>query len=584
MIDQALKSTAPFLSLPKKTLIKNTRPRTLSPIHKGWKPNFFYFILPIISALTPWSIWGGGTIDNLSLEEKVGQLLMVHFYGGTANKDSDYLIRDIGVGGIIYFNWCNELKSPMQVQQLSNSLQESAKTTPNNIPLFIAVDQEGGPINRLKNGFTAFPSNSAVAKTKKPELARKTAVAIGSELKAVGINMTLGPVVDVNVNPENPIIGVRSFGKDPETVAVFAKEALEGYKEAGIIAVLKHFPGHGDVTVDSHQSLPVIKKSFEELTETELYPFYQLKDMSPAIMTAHLMVPCLDPSSCATLSPLITTDLLKQHLGYSGVVMTDSLVMGALLESCPNSVEASIRAFLAGADILILGGKRFIDETGIEFNLDDIRMIHEGLIEAVRKGRIPLERIDESVEKILKMKEEFHLFSWKMPDERAIIEEVQTEPSRLLAREIAELSLRTDGHPGSFSIPFKSATIAVFAPSIVQFELGSTSIVNLGKKTTLFYYPTLDPTPLDVEAALHVAAGAEILVLCTYNAWKYKSQLNIAKALVELKKTLIILALRDPQDITFLGDAKMVIPTNSPDSNTIQTAIEMLSSKTYLNN
>ncbi|WP_158227765.1 glycoside hydrolase family 3 protein [Estrella lausannensis] len=523
----------------------------------------------------------GGLIDELSLEEKVGQLLMVHFYGQSANKDSDYLIQDIGVGGIVYFNWCNELKSPMQVQQLSNTLQETAKATLHGIPLFISVDQEGGPINRLKNGFTAFPSNSAVAKTKNPSLAKKAALAIGSELKAVGINMTLGPVADVNVNLENPIIGVRSFGKDPQTVALFAQEALQGYKDAGVIAVLKHFPGHGDVTVDSHQSLPVIKKSFEELSNIELYPFRELKDKTPAIMTAHLMVPCLDPSFCTTLSPLITTDLLKKHLGYSGLVMTDSLVMGALLESCPNHVEASIRAFLAGADILILGGKRFIDETGIEFNLDDIREIHEGLVEAVCQGRIPLSKINESVEKIIHLKEEYRLFSFDLPDERAIIEDVQTEASRLLAKEIAGLSLKTDGHPGSFAIPFSNATIAVFAPSIVQFDLGRTSIVNLGKKTTLFYYPTLDPTPMDVEAALQVAAESEILVLCTYNAWKYQAQLNVVKALAALKKTLIILALRDPQDISFIGDTKMVITTYSPDSNSIQTAIEMLSSKRY---
>ena len=237
---------------------------------------------------------------------------MVHFKGEYANEESKILIQQAHVGSIIYYNWANGLTSPLQVRQLSNSLQKQAEQTPHSIPLLIAVDQEGGAVARLTQGFTIFPGNKAIGMTKDLALAERCAFAMGQELQAVGVNINLSPVVDVNSNPKNPLIGIRAFSHSPEIVTEFAKSTLKGYHSAGIITVIKHFPGHGDVEIDSHEDLPHIEKNKETLNQTELLPFVQLSTQADAIMTAHLIVKALDPLNCTTLSK-DSLDLLKRN-------------------------------------------------------------------------------------------------------------------------------------------------------------------------------------------------------------------------------------------------------------------------------
>ncbi len=340
----------------------------------------------------------------MTLEEKVGQLLMVHFQGEIANDDARLLIQDIKVGGFIYYNWSNGLTSPAQVGSLSSSLQKLAEKNQNPLPLLIAVDQEGGRVARLKEGFTIFPSNLLVAESGDPSLAEKNAFTSGNELRAVGINVNLAPVVDINSNPENPVIGCRSFGARPEVVVAFAERALKGYHRAGLLTTLKHFPGHGDVKVDSHAELPKVLKSKEELERMELYPFAKLASQTDIIMTAHLLVPALDPVQCSTLSSK-TLSYLRNVIGFDGVIMTDSLVMAGVLEKCITVEEAAIQALNAGCDILLLGGKQLIKgKSDLELTVRDIQKIHEAIIHAVKSGRVSVEKLDCSVKRILLLK------------------------------------------------------------------------------------------------------------------------------------------------------------------------------------
>ena len=211
-------------------------------------------------------------LERMTLEEKVGQLFVAHFRGEVANEDAKNLIQDVKVGGIIYYNWSNGLTSPEQARELSAGLQALSQQNRIPIPLLISADQEGGVVIRLNNGFTIFPGNKALGMTGNPKLAEEAALATGKELRAVGINMNLAPVVDVNSEPRNPVIGIRAFSDSPETVLAFGKMALSGYNQAHTIATLKHFPGHGDVLVDSHENLPVNQKSIKELEHTELLP------------------------------------------------------------------------------------------------------------------------------------------------------------------------------------------------------------------------------------------------------------------------------------------------------------------------
>ncbi len=344
---------------------------------------------------------------EMSLEEKVGQLLMVHFNGEEVNDDARALVQKTKVGGIIYYNWSNGLHGPEQVQALSAGLQKLAEANQNPIPLLIAADQEGGVVSRLNNGFPKFPGNKAVGETSNPTFAQDVAFAMGQELQAVGINMNLAPVVDINSNPRNPVIGARSFGAHAEVVLAFGEKALSGYRQAHIIATLKHFPGHGDTTVDSHEDLPIVHKSKEELERVELFPFVRLASFSEAIMTAHILVPAFDTENCSTLSEK-TLNYLRETIGFQGVIVSDSLVMGGVLKKCGTVDEAAIRALKAGCDILILGGKLLVGErAGFELTVSDIERIHSSIVEAVKTGRISEERVNQAVEKILNLKNRY---------------------------------------------------------------------------------------------------------------------------------------------------------------------------------
>jgi len=347
-------------------------------------------------------------LAKMSLEEKVGQLFMVYFDGERTNEDSIRLLKEAKIGGIILYNWANHLNSPQQVQNLCFELQEDALKYVG-IPLLIAADQEGGLVVRLKDGFTKFPANAVLGRSKNPNLALKVAYCIGKEMSSVGVNFNLAPVVDVNSNPKNPIIGSRSYGDNPELVTEFGGKSLEGYQRAGVISCLKHFPGHGDVRVDSHKELPVVCKSLSELLGLELYPFAQLAEDAPAIMTAHILFPQIDPDHCATLSKVILNDILRERLGFQGVLVTDSLTMKGVLKGHKNLEQVVFKAIEAGNDILLIGGRDLQSKTDEETHVDTIVRIFHSVVNAVRTGLIHEDRINESVKRILSLKEKYGL-------------------------------------------------------------------------------------------------------------------------------------------------------------------------------
>lgn len=348
-------------------------------------------------------------VEELSLEEKVGQLLMVNFYGEEANENAQQLIEKAFVGGIIYYNWANGLTSPLQVQRLSNGLQTLARKRPHAIPLLIAVDQEGGPVNRLVQGFTRFPGNQALGSMGDPELAKQCAYAMGQELLAVGVNMNLAPVVDI-ASVEKSVMSRRAYGSTAEKVVEFGRKAIQGYAQAGIIATLKHFPGYGEAVVDPHAELPSVRKTREELNSMELVPFRTLAGQVDAIMTAHILLPLVDPHYCATLSPTIVFGILRSEIGFKGVIISDSLIMRGVSSKSENIAEVAIQAFLAGHDILLLGGKLLHEESNNELSIQNVFEVHSKLAAAVRSGRISEERLNASVKRILALKQAYHLF------------------------------------------------------------------------------------------------------------------------------------------------------------------------------
>ncbi|MFW6229939.1 MAG: glycoside hydrolase family 3 protein, partial [Halanaerobium sp.] len=281
-------------------------------------------------------------IAAMSLEEKVGQLFQVGFSGSTVNDEIKDLIENYHIGGVIYFS--RNIKNPAQTAELSNNLQQLALDSGSGFPLFISADQEGGTVTRLK-GATHFPGNMALGAAQSKNLTEKVAQATASELKNLGINVNLAPVLDVNNNPANPVIGVRSFGEDPELVAELGMSYIKGLQSEGITATAKHFPGHGDTDTDSHLDLPIIKHQRSRLDEVELYPFKKAIEAGvDSIMTAHVYFPAIEKEEGipATLSKSVLTDLLRDELKFEGLIITDCMEMNAIVNTF-GTVEGAVR-------------------------------------------------------------------------------------------------------------------------------------------------------------------------------------------------------------------------------------------------
>ncbi|TLQ49240.1 beta-hexosaminidase [Ruoffia tabacinasalis] len=361
-------------------------------------------------------------IANMTLEEKVVQTLMPDFrnwevdgeeVGVTElNDDIRQIFADYQFGGVILFaeNVVETEQTARLVYQMQASQVES-----DHLPLLIGIDQEGGIVNRLGSG-TQLPGNMALGATNDPEYSKLAGDIIGSELEALGINVNFAPSVDINNNPKNPVIGLRSFSSDPEIVSEHGLSYIEGIKEHNVAVAAKHFPGHGDTDVDSHFGLPVVDKSFDEFMNNELLPFRAVMDAdTDMIMTAHIQFPQLESEMKvseedgsdillpATLSPSILTDLVRDEMAYEGIVITDALNMEAIANNF-GEVETSILSKKAGADILLMP---VIIRSNDDLTLLD--KVIQGLVDAVESEDIPMDNIDNSVRRILTLKEELGL-------------------------------------------------------------------------------------------------------------------------------------------------------------------------------
>jgi len=377
--------------------------------------------------------WINDLVKGMTLEQKVGQLFVPAF---ADRAEAERMIKRYHVGGFIYFP--DNARDPVQTARLSNALQRMSK-----IPLLLGVDEEQGLVSRLPY-LTAFPGNMALGATGQPQLAREAARVTGTELRLLGINQNYAPVADVNVNPANPVIGVRSFGSDPGLVSQMLAGAVQGYQDAGVAATAKHFPGHGDTNVDSHTGLPVIKHTRRQWERLDAPPFQAaVRQGVDAIMTAHIVVPGLDDSGDpATMSHAVLTGLLRRHLGYRGVIVTDSLQMAGARQKY-GATRAAVRAVQAGADQLLMP--------------PDVASAHAAVTAAVRRGAISRQRLEESVTRILTLKARRGLFGDVQVDPTRAAQVVGSRAHREVARRVAEASITLVRNKGGV-LPLRSGT------------------------------------------------------------------------------------------------------------------------------
>ncbi|HEY4643652.1 MAG TPA: glycoside hydrolase family 3 protein, partial [Bacteroidota bacterium] len=363
------------------------------------------------------------TLRRLQLEEKIGQMIMARAYGTyfSIASDSyerlDHLVRRLKVGGFVFFRG-----DVYETAVLVNRLQSTAE-----VPLLIAADMERGVAMRVRRA-TLFPDAMALGATRDTGLAERMGEVIAQEGRALGVHQNYAPVLDLNNNPKNPVINVRSFGEDPTLVSRLTIALIHGLQKGGVVATVKHFPGHGDTEIDSHLGLPVLSFTRGRLDSLELVPFKQAISAGvSSIMIAHLALPNVDTTGIpATLSPVVVQQLLRSDLHFNGLIVTDALEMAAVVNQF-SVAEIAVRAVKAGSDMLLLPA----DEE------HSIRAIAA----AVRRGEISESRIDESVRRILSTKAALGLPEHRQVDLRLIPEVVGTRDHLALAKDIARRSI-----------------------------------------------------------------------------------------------------------------------------------------------
>ncbi len=328
---------------------------------------------------------------EMPIEQKIGQRLMIALPGKSMNLYTESILKNYHPGGVVFFGY--NIADSKGLSEFTAALQ-SASIRYSKVPMFISIDQEGGRVGRIIDGVTQFPGNMAAGIVNDEKLVYQWGRILGLQLRSLGINMNLAPVLDVNNNPDNPVINTRSFGADVDVVSDLGVSYMKGLQESRCISVGKHFPGHGDTNTDSHLSLPVIHYDMDRLNSVELAPFDEAVDSGiDGIMTAHIAFPeILGNNDSATISRFFLTEVLREKMGFNGIIITDDMEMNAISRE-HDMGEAAIRTVLAGSDVVLFSS----------FG-PSLEKISKALINAVKTGRISEDRINESVKRIIEMK------------------------------------------------------------------------------------------------------------------------------------------------------------------------------------
>ncbi|MFL4904272.1 glycoside hydrolase family 3 protein [Streptomyces sp. MMS24-I2-30] len=514
-------------------------------------------------------------ISRMTLEEKVGQLFVMRVYGHSATApdqaDIDANLNEIGVrtaaeliakyrvGGIIYFTWAHNTRDPRQIAELSNGIQRASLDQPRGLPVIIATDQEHGAVCRIGKPATLFPGAMALGAGGSRADARTLGRISGEELRAMGVNQDYSPDADVNVNPANPVIGVRSFGADPDAVAALVAAEVTGYQSAGVAATTKHFPGHGDTAVDSHYGFPVITHSRDQWEELDAVPFRAaIRAGIDSIMTAHIQFPALDDSGDpATLSRPILTGILRGELAYDGVVVTDSLGMEGVRTKYGDD-RVPVLALQAGVDQLL--------------NPPTLDVAWNAVLNAVREGELTEARLDESILRILRLKARLGLFDDPYADAERVGRTVGTAAHLATADRIAERTttlLVNEGGVLPLSHRTQRRVLVVGAdPASPSGTTGPPTGVLAAALTELGFTATAlstgtDPSADAVARTVAAARDADAVVVATYNVSATSTQKSLVAQLLATGRPVVAVAVRNPYDVAQLPSVPACLATYS---------------------
>jgi beta-N-acetylhexosaminidase len=520
----------------------------------------------------------------LTLEEKVGQVFMFGFAGKNP-EGATRLIEDLHPGGIIYF--ARNTGTIEEVSSLSRSLQECAAHTGSEIPLLIAADQEGGIVSRLKSDIPRMPGPMALAAAASNgdhSLVYRASRAMGLQLRAAGINMNFAPVLDVNNNPKNPVIGIRSFGEDPSLVANFGVMAIGGFISAGVIPVGKHFPGHGNTSVDSHLALPVLSRSIAELESCELVPFKAaIQANIPAIMSAHIVFQAIDPQNPATLSSAVISDLLRGTLGFKGLAVTDCLEMNAISRHVGTAAGA-LSAFKAGCDLLL-----------ISHTYEVQRQAYSALMKAVKTGKITEDRLDAAVNRILRLKETFQLpndLSVEIAHDSRfgkLSHDLHVRSTTLVKDEHNSIPIRpADGENLRICIAIpKPKRQALVENPVEKLSTSADPSWKLNRQTDLAISlsnlcPNAEITevfmqdPTSIEQCILLSSKVHATIVLSENATIDENQAKFIQKVVSEAPNVVLVATRNPYDISVAPAVGTYLCTYGTQSEAMESLAEVL--------
>ena len=493
--------------------------------------------------------------NPLSTAPQIGQLFMVGFDGFEPNEHIIHMIKKHHIGGVILFR--RNVKSPAQVKALCHELQ-TINAAVNTTPLLIAIDQEGGMVMRLEHGVTPQPSAMAYQAAGSVEWCQKMYQINGDELHQMGINFNLAPVLDVNNNPLNPVIGVRSFGEDVATVSRFGSAALRGLQAGGVLSCAKHFPGHGDTSTDSHLGSALVPHLRERLEQIELAPFKAaIAAQVDAIMTAHVIFPAIEdaPNLPATLSKKVLTHLLRHELGFTGLIITDCMEMEAIAATV-GVTQGSLATLQAGADMVLISHSQ-------ERQVEAICAVQN----ALQTGQIDKSIIDAANAQIAQIKNKNSVKNWQANFEKKL--NLRQTNSLEVSQAVHKHAVQIQGDltPINRNIPIQLITVEVLKRTEIDEAVltleGRSSMFNLLQQQQLSVQEiAISPevTPAEMAAVLDFIGApnsqtpALQIIVQTYNAVLFEGQQKILNALPH--HNLWLVAGRLPYDLDLIKEAK----------------------------
>ncbi len=506
---------------------------------------------------------------DLSVDELVGQVFMIAVDTEIARtREADIRAGRLGGGLLRWDRFTGD-----EAAAFARTARRWSADTPHRIPFWISTDHEGGAtFTQRRYGLSAFPGNMALGAAGSADLAREDAAQTARELRALGISVTFAPALDVNSDPANPIIGLRSFGEDPAQVARLGAAAVRGYRAGGVLAAVKHFPGHGDTKDDSHLGLPVNRKTLAALERTELVPFRAaLRAGAEAVMPAHMVFPALGtgPSQPVTLSSAAVDGFLRGELGFRGLVFSDSLDMGAIA-GVYGSSEAAVLSLLAGDDVLLLGK-------------GDFPAAFDAVRDAVRAGRLPRARLEASVGRILDAKRRLGLF-----DESEAAPGVDArlrERGRALAKKTAEAAVtlvRNDGLLPLRLTPDQEVALVVlhtprYADEAARFAV---AVARRHPNAVFIDVPSLSPSAAAVDDAVARARGANAAAVVV-GTWQYggqtpAGQADLVRRLIAGPAPVAAVSLMNPYDLPVSSGARAALAVYGMTDSALDAAAALL--------